>query len=684
MKFFGYYKDGAIIQRGKKFLVRGYAEGEVVCSLVGGVTMQKKVVSEHGRFSVEFDGVTDTESVYTLSAKCGEEENSVSVRFGDVYLAMGQSNMSYCLAATEEWEGWKARAAKADVAFLNLEERHFNEAGEVIRPAYPQEELAADYEWVQGDDERISATSALCVQTATALSEAQGIPVAFVHTSMGGLSVESYVPREALEGDEIALKMLKETGRYVSIDDYNTVGGRNYTQLASLWNEKIFPLIGIPFKGIAWYLGESSCYDLLFAECFLRIMQIIKREYAKAFGDIPFVAVQIAPEYYPYGDKYGYLYVNEAISRFEQETGAVCLPVYDIEARWRKADGELYYHPIHPVNKAPIAARLTELFLGKRTSYPQITSVRYEDGKAICKVSHVGEGLKKGRYNGFTIAAAGGKYYPADAVVSAKDEIVVSSPEVGDPAELTYAFMQYQDFCDAKTVDLAPLLPYRSVVEPISARYYFPPAFTVNGALEVYENNFGWQIGDCRKVATWKDGSLYNGARTEITAAGEELCFSSSPTAEDYFLFGVSPALCLTGHKHHIADFAYWNCVLRAESEKETYFLGVVVRTANGELYRLDLVNGAENAEQLPVEKTANAYTMSLTNAIIGDSSRTALSKEMRENIVEAEFLFRAFAPVKVYMKDLTPSDIAAATKREAEKQRGEARLDIQLPENSR
>ena len=36
MKFFGYFKDGAIVQRSRPVLVRGRADGEVTCSLIGG------------------------------------------------------------------------------------------------------------------------------------------------------------------------------------------------------------------------------------------------------------------------------------------------------------------------------------------------------------------------------------------------------------------------------------------------------------------------------------------------------------------------------------------------------------------------------------------------------------------------------------------------------------------------
>ncbi len=619
MRFFGYFKDGAILQRDAPVLVRGYADGDVECRLDGGKRSQiKRVSAEKGRFRVQFEPVTDTHATYTLTATCGEEKISVNVRFGDVYLALGQSNMSYCLSATEEWEEWQRRASKTEVSFLHLEEGLVNEKGEIIRPAHPREEFSADYAWTTGDSERLPSISALCVQAAVTLSERQKIPIAFVQTAMGGLSVDTYLPRQAVESDEILLSRLKEGGRYVTIDDYNTSAWANFTQLSGVYNEKVAPLVGLSFKGIVWYLGESSAFNLYTAETFLLCMKKIRREYAKTFGDIPFVAVQIAPEYYPYGDKYGYLYINDALTRLQkEEKGVISIPVYDVEPRWLKPNGDLYFHPIHPINKAPIGLRIADALSGKRTAYPEIAEVEYLDGEAICRVANVDDGLVEGEYQGFTLAGENGKYYPAKAEQIAGDKIRVSSVDVKQPKKLTYAFMQYQDFCNARTVNAAPLTPYRSDWEAVDERYCFPPAYTVNGATEVYENNFGWQVGTCRKVPLWKEGSLYNGAKTQRSVKENALCITATPTAEEYFLFGVSPTVCLTGHKNHFDSYDYWNFRLRAEGKAE--LLGVIFRTADGEMYRSELYDGEEKSDGISLTEEYQTYTTSLKEGLSGD-----------------------------------------------------------------
>lgn len=71
----------------------------------------------------------------------------------------------------------------------------------------------------------------------------------------------------------------------------------------------------------------------------------------------------------------------------------------------------------------------------------------------------VSDGLKKGKILGFTLAGKDGKYYPARAAAVASDRVEAVSPDVKEPCMLTYAFMQYQDFCNGRATDGAPLRP---------------------------------------------------------------------------------------------------------------------------------------------------------------------------------------------------------------------------------
>lgn len=59
MKFFGYFKDGAIVQRSRPVLVRGRADGEVTCSLIGRKIQRKA------------NGLFRSGQIFRLLSPCG-------------------------------------------------------------------------------------------------------------------------------------------------------------------------------------------------------------------------------------------------------------------------------------------------------------------------------------------------------------------------------------------------------------------------------------------------------------------------------------------------------------------------------------------------------------------------------------------------------------------------------------
>lgn len=673
LKLHGYFTDGAILQRGKPVNVTGEAEGDLCLLLAGGEYREERRVRANGRFFVAFPPSEDAESEFVLTALCGGERREVRLRFGDVYLMLGQSNMSYALGAAEGCGEWQTRAQNAKIAVLDVAEDPSAPPDGVRRPPLPLGDFIRPLVWVGEGD--FSHLSALSVMTATLLSEERHIPVGAVHTAMGGLAVEAYLKRETAEADGETVRFLKKSCRYVSPEDYNRMGERNFTQLSGVWNEKISPLLPFSFAGIVWYLGESSAFDEEYARAFLRQLKLIAGDLFSAFGEIPFVAVHIAPEFYPYGDGYGYLYINEALTDFEEfSPHIVTVPIYDVEPRWLKQDGELYYHPIHPVNKAPVAGRIARA-LSEGERYPRIRSVRFEKGRAVCKIAC--GGIAGGALRGFTVAGGNGKYYPAAAEAIGGDEIAVSSPEVPSPAAVTYAFMQYQDFCNAKDGAGRPLLPYRSERGPVSRGYFFPPAFTVEGAEEVYENNFGWRVGTCKRRKVWKKGEIYDASDVSVSAKGGAVVIEARPEPSEYYLFGVSPALLMSGHRRHMEDFRYWNFSL--SSSGETEFLGVVVRCADGAVYRLDLCGGGKLLESAPLHTAPRRFAVSLTRGTRGDSAPVRLSARTRALIVQAEFLFRARSPVTVTLTRPSYSDRDLSEEGESSRAE-ETRGDINLP----
>ena len=682
MKLFGYYKNGALVQRGVPFLIKGSADGVVEIS-VGGAEYNHTICvnAENGFFRAEFPACEDYKNKYLLTVKNGEETEEITFGFGDVYLAMGQSNLSYPLSAVEDDEEWFDRAAKANVAFLNLYEVP-DADGNIDRPPYPQKDFIRDYEWVCGGNEKIKNTSAICVQTATFLCEKGGIPTGFVQTAMGGLSAETYLSFKTASGNEEFAELLKRTERYATPEDFNTHGGRNYTQLAGVWNEKIAPLEGIRFKGILWYLGESSAYDYEFGRLFLKTMEYIVSDVRTLFGTIPFVAVQIAPEYYPYGDKFGYLYVNEALDDLQNKLEKiVTVPIYDVEPRWLKPNKEMYFHPIHTVNKTEVSIRCAAALSGEKPSFSHINNVLYKKDYAECVVETFGSALKTGEVNGFIIAGKNGKFYKANATVNGKNTVKVFSEEVKYPAKIAYAFTRYQDYCNLATQDGLPVMSYRSERCAVNDKYCFPPAYTYKSKTEIYENNFGLQAGFCRKVPVWTSGTIYRAAKVRIKGDETGITLFATPKNEDMFFFGVSPSVCLCGHEKGFDKFKYLKIGL--SSRQKIDFFGLVFRTCDGEIYRFNLKNGDETAESLSLQKEQTVFTIALDSGISGDGGAAKFSPSFRKKICEAEFVFRSLAKkASVLISSVNFSDKPPKShKNEQFSKKQSERSDIKLPQ---
>lgn len=674
IKFHGYFKDGAVVQRNSPVIVKGYANGEVEVELKSETYNHSILVnSQEGKFTAVLPAVTNCSEEYCLTAKSNGETSHVKILFGDVFITAGQSNMSYVLSGVEDSKNWIKRAKKQKISVISLTEKPFTDLAEVVRPYEPLEDFIDDYEWVTEEGD-LRCVSAISVQMATAIAEKKGIPIGVVHTAMGGLGVESYLRREDL--DEEMVTFLKEVGRYSTKENYNKVGVRNFSQLQGVWNEKIAPILGFSFSGFIWYLGESSAYDFRFGVMFKKSMDYLINAVKNEFSAIPFVCVEIAPEYYPYGDKYGYSYVNEALQMLDDKNnGVFTIPIYDIEPRWNLQNGDWYFHPIHTTNKSLVSERIAKV-LTEEFAFPRIIETQTVGNKIICKIQSL-KPLKKGRVRGFTVANENGKYYPAKAIVKKSREVEVWSEEVENPVLVTYAFTQYQDFCDLKDVDGNPAFTYRTNIEPVNGNYFFTPAFMTEDAKEVYENNFGWEVGTCRKRKVWDNGKIYEASRCEIDVKGEEITVSAKPNVLGYFMFGVSPSICMSGHKHYLDSFNYLNFSLKAN--KPSQFFGVVIRTADGAIYRYELLNGNTQENVLPIEKNYRKVAINLKKGFKGDFAPIEFGWDILNSIVEIEFLFRSAVKSQVKIKGLSYSNFNRSIKGAVEKTE-EKRADINLP----
>ena len=657
MKLHKYFSDGAVIQRDMPFAVKGFAAVGTVTAEYDGET--HSALSENGAFFIPCPPHAGSFApcVVTVRDESGEAL-SFSARFGDVFLCAGQSNMEYCIEALNDRDETLARCAKAEgIYFINTYGVLSGEKGELVRSADPLDDLVGEPRWKPISDGSAKFLSAVAAIAALELAERADAPVGLVCSPVGGVQICAYLPQPLIEGDELVKSNLTARGLY-SENGFNTYGFDNYTQPCGLYNERIAPLVGLAFKAMLWYQGESDAKDFARARYYRRALFLLVKHYRALFGEkMIFAAAHVAREIYPLTPD-GYNYVNEAIDSAVRalnaeygDENAFAAPQYDGEVEWLIPDGRYGYHPIHPVNKTKIALRLAKglenrLYGGEEYRFPEIDSVKFEEGRARVFVRG-GPPLKRGAAYGFTLAEKDGVYAPAFARAVSDCEAEVYHPNIKNPAALTYAFCRYDRYCNLQTEDGMPVKPYRTAVEDVTGKKYYQTNWWEYCAFsQITENNCSPDSGAFLPRRIWSAGRITGGeAEVEITESG--LRVTGEPKQREYFFFGASPLIDLCGNPHGLENFSSLQvCMTRLSGDAR--FCGFLVR-GGGFVYRFEPTNIEWNGGR-------RVFNVDLKNARDGEGNTLPRCGEILRTAHAAELYFRGKEKTEILIEWVLPA----------------------------
>jgi sialate O-acetylesterase len=123
---------------------------------------------------------------------------------------------------------------------------------------------------------------------------------------------------------------------------------------------------------------------------------------------------------------------------------------------------------IHPANKQDVGRRLAlaarAISFGEKIEFsgPALRTVTSENGALRLWFDHAASGLETrgGALTGFEVAAANGKFVPAEARIE-NGTVVVSSPDVPRPAMVRYGWADNPD-CNLFNKEGLPASPFRS------------------------------------------------------------------------------------------------------------------------------------------------------------------------------------------------------------------------------
>jgi sialate O-acetylesterase len=179
------FSDNAVLQRGQPIPVFGTGtSGETVTVRLGDAERTTKVSSD-GKWEVRFPSRSAGENLVLAINGTVVARNLV---LGEVWVASGQSNMEWPLAATNAQFAEGQRAAKPSVRMFTVTK------AAVMTPA----ETVQGSGWISATAGTVGQFSAVGFWFAERLSRELNVPVGVIHTSWGGTPAESWTSRDGL------------------------------------------------------------------------------------------------------------------------------------------------------------------------------------------------------------------------------------------------------------------------------------------------------------------------------------------------------------------------------------------------------------------------------------------------------------------------------------------------------
>lgn len=450
------FSSGALFQANTVFEIPGTAAPNSAVTAVlakrGGESRKFETqTSSDGSFRLQLSAPEASFDTYDLMISDSEGSAEINdILFGEIWLASGQSNMEMTNILIRNREKLYARMAGKKIRIFAQDWL----GGLPMDGQFPfdeQTDLAG--RWITADDtaalDGVSACASAAVTKLYELMEAAGkeIPIGFLNVSIGGTTIDAWLPREAImDGGEVE-RFIEKIGRLPTKEKFNTHGGINYTQPCALFNLKVAPLRGMRMRGTLWYQGESNVASRDSGSYYLAAMRAYHNVYSSLFAPDGITYQMVCTQIYPWlynENECTFGYLNQAFTdaaEAEPDKFGIAT-IYDLSPIWPFG---MNNHPIHPSHKYEIGERMGELVYnrcyggnGIRTAVTMKECVR--EGSTL-KVTFNCGGLPltctDSKVRGFYIADASGLYVEADAKICSPS-VVLSHPHIENPVHAAY------------------------------------------------------------------------------------------------------------------------------------------------------------------------------------------------------------------------------------------------------
>ncbi len=420
-----------VLQRNTTVVLWGWAEaGENISIEASWLSEVLKVEADsEGSWRVEVK-TTNSKDPQTISIKSAASDITLeNILFGEVWLCSGQSNMQQPVTGYNGQPTFGSSMAVAHASNPNLRLFTVDRMGSKS----PETDVEKYTPWEEASPENVAGFSAAAYFFGQQLQEILDVPVGMIHTSWGGSSVQAWISKEVISSYQeldLAEVDLSEQTNHIP---------------TALYNAMIHPLIPYTIQGALWYQGESNRMEpQKYTELFPAMVEDWRDRWG--IGDFPFYYVQIAPYWYNDFDAFA----TAENSAFIREAQLQCLDLIPNSGMAVTMDiGDDYC--IHPPMKKEVADRL--LFNALNQTYgfttidyagPIYQSQEEKEGGILLKFKNAETGLfAYDELEGFEIAGANKVFYPADASIVDRMDVLVKSDKVAKPVAVRYAWRNW-------------------------------------------------------------------------------------------------------------------------------------------------------------------------------------------------------------------------------------------------
>ncbi len=359
------------------------------------------------------------------------------VLIGEVWLASGQSNMQFRVAAADGSLGAIANSNNPYIRFFS--QKHVSSLTELYDCAGV---------WQQACEQTTGSFSAVAYFGALQLYNCLNVPIGVIHSSWAGSTIEAWINPEGV-GKAAPELIIPQT------DEENKPQNR---KPCGLYRGMIHPISGYNIRGVWWYQGESGRKTPdLYRRLFPQLCKCWRNDWQNE--DLPFYTAEIPPYEYP-DTIYNCGYIREVQLEMSKQLQNVWLiPMLDMGDSLN----------LHPTRKREVGERLAYYTLHNTYGYNGLdTDVPCYHNMTIsgdsCFITfdrHIGSIAElKQPVTGFEVAGEDKVFYPATAIKT-KSCLIVRSAYVQHPIAVRYCFKDYalpSLFC----TNGMPVYPFRT------------------------------------------------------------------------------------------------------------------------------------------------------------------------------------------------------------------------------